>query len=391
MDEIINQLRPDNTLALKIFEEIKNIYKLDLRLYGSVAKGTNIKNEYDLDIFYHTEETKEHAFNKLLDITKANNIPYTIKYSEHPYIRISYKGINADLVPISSKYRTSVDRTPKHFEYIITHLKPEQKDQVRLLKYFLKILGLYGADIKVRGFSGYLCELLIIKYENFLNLIKNASEWKRPIIIDLENNKEKDFEEAFVVVDPTDGKRNVAAAVSLENLSKFILYSRNFLKNDYKNFFYPKPFDQTGEYGIVLHHNIEIEDKLYGRLRRLSNIFVNNLEIKHIYTKKVRIYSKDNIAYIGIFPINNKIEMKIVKEGPNIESYKKIDKEIFLKNDKIYIVEQMNEDIGNFVKNFFSKLDRIGFNEFQLIKHGYDLEHFKNERSIDNWRDSLLF
>jgi hypothetical protein len=115
------------------------------------------------------------------------------------------------------------------------------------------------------------------------------------------------------------------------------------------------------------------------------------LEIKHIYTKKVRIYSKDNIAYIGIFPINNKIEMKIVKEGPNIESYKKIDKEIFLKNDKIYIVEQMNEDRGNFVKNFFSKLDRIGFNEFQLIEHGYDLEYFKNERSMDNWRDSLLF
>ena len=37
----------------------------------------------------------------------------------------------------------------------------------------------HGSEFKVGGFAGYLCELLIIHYGTFLNVLKYAAdEWK---------------------------------------------------------------------------------------------------------------------------------------------------------------------------------------------------------------------
>jgi tRNA nucleotidyltransferase (CCA-adding enzyme) len=44
--------------------------------------------------------------------------------------------------------------------------------EVRLLKKFMKGTGVYGAEIKIGGFSGYLCELLILKYRSFAQTIE---------------------------------------------------------------------------------------------------------------------------------------------------------------------------------------------------------------------------
>lgn len=101
----------------------------------------------------------------------------------------------------------------------------------------MKNQGIYGAEIRVEGFSGYLCELLITHYDSFINLVKEAAKWEIPTIIDVESyHPKKDLTKVFtkapmIVIDPVDKSRNVAAVVSSTSLSIFIFACRQFLKS----------------------------------------------------------------------------------------------------------------------------------------------------------------
>ena len=123
------------------------------------------------------------------------------------------------------------------------------KKPVILLKKFLKGVGVYGAEIKVGGFSGYLCELLIIHYGSFLNLLKSVVNWRwrrKRIVIDIEKSYEKKgvdptqvFDSPLIVIDPIDDRRNVASALREDRLSEFIAAAKAFLRNPSEHFFFP--------------------------------------------------------------------------------------------------------------------------------------------------------
>jgi tRNA nucleotidyltransferase (CCA-adding enzyme) len=110
----------------------------------------------------------------------------------------------------------------------------------------MKGIGVYGAEIKTGGFSGYLCELLILHYRSFLNVVEAFAGHKQRLVIDLEGfytdrNRELNllFEEPLVVVDPVDKVRNVASAVRENRLYTFVAASQAFLKKPILGFFYP--------------------------------------------------------------------------------------------------------------------------------------------------------
>jgi tRNA nucleotidyltransferase (CCA-adding enzyme) len=118
------------------------------------------------------------------------------------------------------------------------------------LKRFMKGVGVYGAEIKVGGFSGYLCELLTLNYGSFVEVLKSVADWKEKTIIDYEGyykerekEAEKIFEEPLVIVDPIDKGRNAAAAVRKERLGEFVAAARAFLKTSHKKFFYPQEIE----------------------------------------------------------------------------------------------------------------------------------------------------
>ena len=97
--------------------------------------------------------------------------------------------------------------------------------------------GVYGAEIKVGGFSGYLCELLIMKYGSFAQTIEAFAHYNQRVIVDIENfyaDRENElsllFPEPLVIVDPVDKGRNVASAVQPQKLYDFIGAARAFLK-----------------------------------------------------------------------------------------------------------------------------------------------------------------
>jgi len=84
---------------------------------------------------------------------------------------------------------------------------------------------IYGAKIAKQGLSGYVSEVLILNFGSFENVIKSISGIKEHQII---GKTSKKFGTSIVIIDPIDKNRNLAAAISNENIGKFVLISRAF-------------------------------------------------------------------------------------------------------------------------------------------------------------------
>ena len=221
---------------------------------GSVAKGTWLADEKDVDLFVIVpKELGREAFTKVIDVAKrVAGKRFLEAYAEHPYVEAKIGEFTVDFVPCfrvgsAGEAESSVDRTPFHTIYIKERLSGEATKDVRLLKRFMRGIGVYGAEIRVGGFSGYLCELLVLHYGSFLNVLEAAADWKETTMVDMENHYggqetevRKAFPEPLVVVDPVDRGRNVASAVGIERLFEFAAASRQFLKAPRYEFFYPE-------------------------------------------------------------------------------------------------------------------------------------------------------
>jgi len=184
-----------------------------------------------------------------------------------------------------------VDRTPFHDEFVRANLKA--KDEVRLLKQFLTGIGCYGAEAKIEGISGYLCELLVIKYGSFQGVLEAAKNWRVGEVVQINElaiEKEK-FRSPLIFIDPVDRNRNVASAMSEEKFSTFIFAAKEFLKRPREEFFFPKPravdrgkliekFRQRGTdvISIIFARPDVVDDILYTQLRKALNALKNLLE-----------------------------------------------------------------------------------------------------------------
>ncbi|RLE74445.1 MAG: CCA tRNA nucleotidyltransferase [Thermoprotei archaeon] len=230
---------------------------VEVEVEGSVAKGTWLPGDRDIDVFLlfdrrtSLEELRYWGLRLAREAARALGCGFEERYAEHPYLRLSYKGYEVDVVP---SYRvesgdevvTAVDRTRLHTRYVLSKADERLKVEVRLLKRFMKAVGVYGAEVKVGGFSGYLCELLVIHYGSFLGVLRAARGW-RPwrVVVDpgghyseAERGKlRRAFKSPLVVIDPVDRTRNAAAAVTLQRFSEFVAASRAFLERPSLKFF----------------------------------------------------------------------------------------------------------------------------------------------------------
>ena len=259
-DAVLKEVKPSasETAKEKIFIN-KIVDKLDritpndvkIELAGSTAKGTNLKGDRDFDIFMLF--SKDYAVKELMILGVkygkefAKGHKYEITYAEHPYVRTWVDGSEIDIVPSYkiediSERLTSVDRSPLHTKYVNGRMTDAQRDDVRLLKMFLKAIGVYGAEGKIRGFSGYMCELLILRHGSFTELLDGSAKWRGVPVFNLtgpegEETKRKFNDSAMVFIDPIDPDRNVAAAVSKTSLSMLMHSAKMFLrKPDIKAF-----------------------------------------------------------------------------------------------------------------------------------------------------------
>jgi len=226
----------------------------EVRVEGSVAKDTWLSEEPDIDIFMRVPTTMpREAFGTIcLEIArKATEVFKQVeRFAEHPYLEAVIGNVWVNIVPCyrvkRGEWISATDRTPFHTDYVKPLLDERMCGEVRLLKKFMEGIGVYGAEIKVGGFSGYLCELLVLNYGSFIEVLRSVADWKERWIIDYEGyykgrekEAEKIFEEPLVMVDPVDKGRNAAAAVRKEKLDELVVAARAFLKTPYPKFFYP--------------------------------------------------------------------------------------------------------------------------------------------------------
>lgn len=253
IEERVEVSRISNIIIREVREGLEKArVKAEVEVEGSVAKDTWLSGEWDLDIFvlFPPSYTLEFIEGEGLEIISNSLSRFEIRraYAEHPYLQVRVGEAWVDVVPAFKiedprMCKSTVDRTPHHTRYVRSKLREDQKDDVRLLKKFMKGIGVYGAEVRVSGFSGYLVELLIIRYGSFRRVLEEASKWKPPVLIDIEGYYDdagrafKKFKNPMILIDPVDPGRNVASAVSLTSLSKFIAASQHYLESPSLKFF----------------------------------------------------------------------------------------------------------------------------------------------------------
>ena len=320
-----------------------------VRVEGSIAKDTWLSENPDIDIFMRlpTSIPRKNLGDVGLRIAKkaAGNAEQVERFAEHPYLEIFLGGYRVDIVPCydakPGEWQSATDRTPYHTDYIKTHLSKEMRGEVRLLKKFMAGIDVYGAEIKVGGFSGYLCELLIMKYDSFAQTIHAFAQYNRRIVIDIEGfyaSRENElsllFPEPLVIIDPVDKGRNVASAVQPQKLYEFIGAARAFLKKPSEAFFYPpKPEvlspealkSQLGHRGssivfLVIGELNAVPDVLWGQLYRSKRSLRTLLELSDYRVLKDAVWSNEKSLSVFMFELEQQVLPNIKKHlGPPLE------------------------------------------------------------------------
>ena len=224
----------------------KNLEGTEAILGGSVAKDTHLRGTSDVDIFVLYEKDKDIS-NKLEKSLKIFKDVDRLKGSRD-YFQVTVYGLNFEIVPVlkiknAKEAENITDVSPLHAEWVKKNTKRNLADEIRLAKTFCRAQGVYGAESYIKGFSGYVLEILTIYYGGFEKLIKNSLTWKEKQIIDISKHYKginKSKESVLMVIDPVDSSRNAAAALSEEKLKKFVSACKGYLNNPDKNFFEKK-------------------------------------------------------------------------------------------------------------------------------------------------------
>jgi len=384
-DEKAKAKRTELELRKRLDEILKNYPQLEYRFLGSYARNTWLKDNLEIDVFIlFPEDTPKDELERIgLEIGKAVVDEYELRYAAHPYVHGIVEGVEVDIVPCyklksAEKIKSAVDRTPFHHEWLKDRIKGKEND-VRLLKKFLKVAGIYGAEYKVKGFSGYLCELLVVFYGSFIDVIKNATKWTRNTVIDIPAGKVyRKKGSGFVVVDPVDPKRNVAANLSLDNLAKFVELCRKFLENPSKEFFIEKEeqiIDDkriaeeiekrgTGIYVVVFNRPDIVDDNLYPQLEKACRKIDEFLRRENFLPLRSNYYADEDTCYL-IFETQVKELAKIKRhEGPPFEEEKHVKRFLskkrkykpFIEGGKYWVyVERKNYKVEDAIADLIKK------------------------------------
>ena len=384
--------------------------KASVELVGSTAKDTYLKNSLDIDLFivFPTSTPEKKIADTTLQIGRKLLKNTEECYAEHPYIRGEFLQYKVELVPCyqitdASEKISAVDRTPLHTRYVKSHLKEKQKQDVRLLKQFLTGIHCYGAEAEIQGFSGYLCELLIIKYEGFHQLLTQVQQWNEGIQITLTSYEIPDFEDPIIFIDPVDKDRNVAAAVAPHTFHRFITASKEYVQQPKITFFFPKPIkpwpldhikktlqkQQASYLGICFSKPSIINENLYPQIRKACTAIkkASAEESFTIHDIRFHIDNKSDTIYLIIKTDDTPLSKTFTHTGPPVK-LKKNTKEFtekwkdhpatvkkpFEQNGRSYVtIKRKYRHLKNYLQENLTDLslgkhiDPIVKNEFKIV------------------------
>ena len=250
------------------------------------------------------------------------------------------------------------DVSPLHAKFVKSVTKKNKKlfDDIRLMKQFCKANRIYGAESYINGFSGYMCELLVINYGGFVKLMKAASKWKTKEIIDIMNfykgknimfelNKSKLYS-PLILIDPVQEDRNAAAALSEEKYSLFKKKAKAFIKKPSIHLFEEEELDLEKlkkEFVIISFKSLKGKEDVVGAKLVKAFNFVKKELIKEGFEikKDAWVWDRQKQGYF-MFKIGGDVDKIKVLSGPNIsikdhvKFFKKKHKNTFVKKGVIY-------------------------------------------------------
>ncbi len=384
-NEVLKKIKPSTKEIEKVrklvddlIETAKKVSGLDAVAVGSIGKFTWLAGDHDIDIFImfdyavQREELEKLGLEYGKRITEELGGKWRVKYAEHPYTNSTIRGFNVDIVPCyqirpGERIKSAVDRSPLHLKYVLDYIKPSMVDEIRLLKQFCKGIGVYGSDAKNQGFSGYICELLVLHYMSFDNVMEAAAEWEPPFVINIEQHLgvplTKFRDHPLVMVDPIDHNRNVGAVVSGKNFIKFISEAKKYRKKpSIKTFFLSekKPLSavqinqlqkrETKFIAFEFKKSDVIDDVLYPQLRRATNRLLHLLEHNEFKVIRAMEYAEKNCTIVFELETWN---LPAVKKmiGPSI-LVEKHSKEFLTKYSKNFVYVEENEWVADIPRKF---------------------------------------
>lgn len=314
--DVVGKVSAKTRLALAKFPEVRGLV-----LGGSFARGTWLPGEADIDIFVKfSPEVDEKRFEEVglkVGFEATRGYPRGKKFSQHPYTEARVDGVTINIVPCydveARKWKSAADRSPYHVELISKSLNETQKLDVRLLKKFMKGVGVYGAEIEKEGFSGYAAEVLILKHGTFQNVLTNFAHLRTA-----------QPEKLLSLPDPVDESRDLARAISNGNIARFVLAARAYLKRPVLGFFQGRSGRsrqglQESLIGMTFSHPELSEDILWGELKRTMRHLSRHIESGGFRLSRTAIASDDKTksAFL-ILPELSRLPHLEKRAGPSV-------------------------------------------------------------------------
>ncbi len=330
---IKDRIRPTTTELTKITIEINrliqilsppdpthNYFPKELGPHGSTGiKQTQLKNDSDIDFFigfdidskYLPErfnwdqkiqiplEEQKQFFKTISEeviIPRLKEHHYSnisLSYAEHPYVSAVREDIQIDIVGyycIEERYLldfgpvSAVDRTPFHSKFVVSHLNDELREDIRVMKYFMKRCQAYGEKsiIGRSGFIGYALELLMIHFGSLKEFCMHFDELEKTIIDPHKRPKQffkkhpryaNDF---LLIMDPTDKLRNVGSSIdpiSYLHIKKKIHALLDDPDVKYFEPSIPKDFDVTKEplENLKKYYILEVRDPEHSHFTKIRD------------------------------------------------------------------------------------------------------------------------
>jgi len=474
LDELLEEIVPTNHELNLINEIVKKLRSLlekkakeldieytQIEPQGSTGiKQTQLRNDFDIDLFiglnYDLFSPKYEGLskNKLKKASEKDFLELcnnwiikslTLKefhnprllYAEHPYVTIDYLSkdvkLKIDIVlyfDLDLEYIkeygpiTAVDRSPWHGRFIKNNLKPNQKNDVRILKQFFKACHSYGDKSPVGkiGFIGYAAELLIYYFGDIQTVFKSFDTlYQNPLDYYNRNKKELDkiqhFKNDFLIlIDPIDKNRNVASAISEKAYNYCNQRIKDYTINPNKDFFKILSIPEinlSNQNDAILSNIFIIElknkdadvhytinrDKLYS----LGDRIKANGEREFSHAKRFgrivfEVYFEDNVNEYNLVMYCDKLKISpsYLRKGPQVkdkfhaERFKKKNKNFILKDGYLWTETKREfNDFFDFLKNFIK--DKIPDNlEVVNISKSFNCKTASGKKAIYVLKNMVL-
>ena len=286
-----------------------------------------------------------------LDVEKVQRA-----FSQHPFLSLKTQGMDVDILgcfdidvdtlahqgPI-----TAVDRTVHHSRFVSEHLTRKKREDVRILKSFVRAGHAYGDTCAVgrMGLTGVSLELIVVATPNLDSAFHRLQHLDTEPLDPLERTlndlkKVPAFREDYVfVIDPTDVSRNVASSFSprayrwiqhrAARLRDFLasgdceaitdeLIEAQIPEEDLPKWLIPHSYAYEFVSDGTTHYTI-LRDKIHRMAKKLQTEMTNERTGEPRFGEVLtEVYFRDDLYALGLLIEHPKITQMYLRRGPPV-------------------------------------------------------------------------